>query len=53
MLGVHDGDMSAFMVCFSLVTLNKIHATILTDNQISRGPDPGTPGNSSVLQRPQ
>lgn len=53
MLGVHDGDVPLFIVCFGLVTAKEIHASILTANQISRGPDPETPGNSSVLHRPQ
>lgn len=52
-LGMWDSNMSILMVCFGLVTITEIHANILTVNQISGGPDPETPGNSSVLHRPQ
>lgn len=35
------------------VTAKEIHASILTVNHISGGPDPETPGNSLVLHRLQ
>lgn len=53
MSGVRDGDVPVFTVCFGLVTAKEIHASILTVNHISRGPDPETPGNSLVLHRLQ
>lgn len=52
-VGVRESDMSVFMICFCLVTVAEIHASVLTATRISRGPYPERPGCSRLLHRLQ
>lgn len=37
-VGVRESEMSVFMICFCLVTVAEIHASVLTATWISRDP---------------